>query len=73
MGPSSPTFDIFSGTPEKEAVWVCAVPGLAGAKERMEQIAAAKPGAYFVYYSAANEVMAKVDTTGKERKDASNA
>jgi hypothetical protein len=41
------TFDIFSGT-AKKAMWIEAVEGLSNARERMEQIAADKPGQYFI-------------------------
>lgn len=39
--------DIFSGTP-KNAMWIEAVQGLSNARERMQQIAAEKPGQYFL-------------------------
>lgn len=56
------TFDVFSGDVEKGAVWVCAVNGLAAAKERMESIAARKPGKYFIFKADTQEVVARTET-----------
>ena len=38
------TFDIFSETDEKNGVWLEAVVGLSNAQERLQQVAAEKPG-----------------------------
>jgi hypothetical protein len=57
-----PTFDIFSGDMDRDAMWVCAVKGLAAAKERMERIASTKPGRYFIFLSATHEILAHVET-----------
>jgi hypothetical protein len=52
---SEPTFDIFSGTSDKDAYWLEFVEGLSKARERLEQIAAARPGAYFLYCPAGSD------------------
>lgn len=57
-----PTFDIFRGTTDKDAVWLEAVPGLARARWRMEQIARAKPGQYFVFGCSGQSILARIDT-----------
>jgi hypothetical protein len=59
---AEPTFDIFRGTTDKDAVWVEAVTGLSDARRRMEEIAAATPGRYFVFGLESNAVLARIDT-----------
>ena len=44
-----PTFEVFSGGPDRDAVWLESVEGFSNARERMEQIAEQKPGQYFVF------------------------
>jgi hypothetical protein len=58
-----PTFDIFSGTSDRDAVWLECVDGLSQARQRLERIAAAIPGAYFLYDPASRSVIAKSSTT----------
>jgi len=62
--PSSrvPKFDIFAGAPDKDTVWVRAVPGLANARETMERIAAEKPGRYFIFYAPDRNVLSQIET-----------
>jgi len=60
---SEPTFDIFSGTSDRDAVWLECVDGLSEARQRLERIAAVIPGAYFLYDSASRSVIAKSSTT----------
>jgi hypothetical protein len=57
-----PTFDIFSGADDKDAVWIESVLGLRRARKRMEEIAATTPGQYFVFGSASHSILARVDT-----------
>ena len=57
-----PTFDIFSGDPTQNPIWLEPVIGLSTARQRMEQIAAAKPGQYFLFNVQSHSVLAKVDT-----------
>lgn len=60
----APLFDIFQGHYSgKNAIWVSAARGLAAARERMAQIAANKPGPYFVFSSREQLVLAILDTT----------
>ena len=44
---SLPRFEIFSGDPGKTARWIEVVEGLAKANDRMQQLAAQKPGKYW--------------------------
>jgi len=57
-----PKFDIFVGAPDKNAVWVCGVAGLANARETMEHIAAEKPGRYFIFYAPDRNVLSQIET-----------
>jgi hypothetical protein len=76
---AEPTFDIFKGNSEKDAVWVEAVQGLAPARERMELLASETPGQYFVYALRSRAILARVDTrkalktTGKNKINVSGA
>jgi hypothetical protein len=58
-------FDIFSGGPEKDPMWLETVEGLSGARERMEQLAAQKPGHYFLFSTAAQAILAEIETSQK--------
>jgi hypothetical protein len=60
---NEPRFDIFSGSLDKDAMWVEAVPGLAKARERMKELAAQVPGKYFVFSMHSHAVLASVDTS----------
>jgi len=44
-----PTFHVFSGFRDKDPLWLDSVEGLGTANERMEQLAAEKPGPYFIF------------------------
>ena len=57
-----PTFDLFMGESEKDAIWLEKVHGLSKAKDRMEQLAAHNPGQYFVFCLATHSVMARRNT-----------
>jgi DNA-binding NarL/FixJ family response regulator len=57
-----PTFDIFSGVPDKNAVWIETVAGLSNARTRMEAIAAQKAGQYFVFSRRDHSILAKKET-----------
>jgi len=59
------SFDIFSGRPGKDMVWIEAIQGLSNARERMEQIAAEKPGKYFVFSIASRAILAQTETFRK--------
>ena len=63
MSLSVPLFDIFQGHYSgKNAIWVAAARGLAAARERMAQLAADKPGPYFVFSTRDQLVLAIIDT-----------
>lgn len=57
-----PKFDIFSGAPDRDAIWVCAVRGLANAKERMDEIAIERPGRYFIFNAVDRAILARTET-----------
>jgi hypothetical protein len=61
-----PKFDIFSGSVDKDAIWIEAVEGLANAKDRMDELAAKLPGKYFVFCCFSHTVMAVTDTRKEE-------
>jgi hypothetical protein len=56
------TFDIFSGESGKDAVWIEAVEGMSNAQRRMEQIAAQKPGKYFLFSVNNGSVLTCLET-----------
>jgi hypothetical protein len=63
MGMNEPAFDIFrGGIGSGDEVWLESVSGLDKARERMEQIAAAKPGLYFVFSPRSYSILACADT-----------
>jgi len=57
-----PAFDIFSGGPDNDPLWIEAVEGLAHARERLEQIALQKPGQYFLFSFRSQSVLTRVET-----------
>jgi len=57
-----PTFDIFSGTPDEDEEWIEAVAGLSNARERMSELAARKPGRYFIFSVGSESILAQVQT-----------
>jgi hypothetical protein len=64
MMPTVTAFDIFSGYfGEKNVVWLGTVEGLGAARDRMLQFAAKQPGAYFVFSSDSQLIVAEVDTS----------
>ena len=64
MMPTVPVFDIFSGRcGEKDIVWLGTAEGLGAARDRMLQLAAKQPGAYFVFSSDSQLIVAAVDTS----------
>ena len=56
------TFDIFSGAPEEHGLWVEAIAGFSNARQRMGQIAAEKPGKYFLFSGTDQSVLTRIDT-----------
>jgi len=60
------TFDIFSGAPdENDGLWIEAVEGFSSAQQRMGQIAAEKPGSYFLFSSIDLSVLTRLDTRSR--------
>ena len=55
------TFDIFSGAPEENGLWVEAVEGLSNARQRMGQIAAQKPGKYFLFSRSSHSILTRIN------------
>jgi hypothetical protein len=68
-----PTFDIFSGQPDQNALWLEAVVGLSNAHERMQQIAEGKPGRYFLFAPTGSSVIARIETFQKEPSKSNSA
>jgi hypothetical protein len=60
---SEPRFDIFSGSIDKDAMWIESIAGLAQARQRMEAIAIRVPGKYFIFSIYSHLVLARIDTT----------
>lgn len=59
-----PAFDIFSGRfGEKGVLWLGAVARLDDARARILNLAAKQPGAYFVFNSDSQLIVAAIDTT----------
>ena len=62
--PTIPAFDIFSGRfGEKGVVWLGAVGRLEDARARILNLATKQPGAYFVFDSDNQLLVAAVDTS----------
>ena len=59
----SQAFDIFSGSPDRDPLWLETVAGLQKARAAMEDRAAKNPGPYFIFCTSTNSVVANVDTT----------
>ena len=63
MVPPVAAFNIFSGRfGEKDVVWLGAEEGLDAARGRMLHFEAEQPGAYFVFRSDTQLIVAEVDT-----------
>ena len=58
-----PHYHVFSGSREKDPLWLESVEGLGTANERMEQLAAEKPGPYFIFSTDTHTVLASIDTS----------
>ena len=69
MEPSEPTYQIFSGcySHDRDVLWLESVVGLADAQERMQTLAAQKPGPYFVFCTHSHAVLAIIDTAARRR------
>ena len=67
---SEPRFDIFSGTPKKDPTWIEEVEGLSSAYRRMNELAAATPGQYFIFSNGS--VIARTETFAQPRSPKSD-
>lgn len=59
------TYDIFSGESDRDAIWLEVVAGIEQARVRMQQIADADPGKYFIFDTRIGEVIARLHTKTK--------
>jgi hypothetical protein len=59
------TFDIFSGAPKDNPMWLETISGLSNARERMEQIAAKRPGQYFIFSIGTHSPVVQIETFAK--------
>jgi len=57
-----PTFDIWSGIPEKSGKWLETVAGLGNARRRMKELAAQTPGKYFIFSVWNSCVLDQIET-----------
>jgi hypothetical protein len=68
MEPSAPTYLICSGRfPETDVLWLESVVGFGAARERMQRLAAQKPGPYFIFSTNIHVVLATIDSTPAPR------
>ena len=56
-------FDIFSGVPKGNSMWIESAVGLSNAKERMGKIAAKNPGKYFISSIGTRSPIAQIQTS----------
>ena len=63
---AAPTFEIFLGYFDRDALWLEAVRGLSAASRRMQQRAEEFPGPYFVFCTKTHAVLASIDTSAQE-------
>ena len=59
------TFDIFSGVPEEQGLWVEAITGLSNARQRMAQMAEETPGKYFLFAGGSQHILSRMQTFKK--------
>jgi len=67
------TYDIFSGTPEKGALWLTAVSGLSNARAEMQRIAEQTPGRFFLFDQTNHSVIARIETFHKAKSKSISA
>jgi hypothetical protein len=56
-------YHVFQGTKDVDALWLASAEGLLDAKQKMQQLAAQKPGKYFVFYLPDSLIVASADST----------
>ena len=62
MSLETDVFDLFSGKPDRDALWLEAVEGLEIARRRIAELARLKPGPYFIFHSSDHAIMGTIDT-----------
>ena len=60
-------YDVFSGSPTNQPVWLESAEDLDLASQRMAQLSRSDPGPYFVYSCRNCAVVTQVDTSVKTR------
>jgi hypothetical protein len=60
-----PTFDVFSGSLAKGALWIRSTDGFGNAISLMNECAKKRPGAYFVFDLHHHKILASVDSSRK--------
>lgn len=66
---SVPTYHIFSGFPDRDALWLETVEGLGAAHDRMREHAVQSPGPYFVFCGQTHTVLASIDTSRPQKRE----
>ena len=56
------TFDLFSGGPEHDPLWLETVSGRSRARERIEFLSAQKPGQYFIFCAQTQTILDRIET-----------
>src|SRR5262249_14439773 len=60
-------FDIFSGTSDRDAVWLEVVSGLEAARKRVHEISGAGPGDYFLFHAGTHAII-RIDSASSDSK-----
>jgi hypothetical protein len=63
------TYGIYSGQFDKDSMWLESVEGLGIAAKRMGELAAEKPGAYFVFCKRTQRVLVSIDTSKPDKRE----
>lgn len=64
---SVPKYDLFLGHNREDALWLEETRDLRVAIERMNELSAKEPGAYFVFATQSCEIVGRVDTSQKKK------
>jgi hypothetical protein len=63
-----PSYEIFSGAFDKNAVWIKTVRGLGNAYEQMTKLAAQSPGEYFIFSAKTRRICGSINTASKRER-----
>ncbi|MGB7493844.1 MAG: hypothetical protein WBR26_24060 [Candidatus Acidiferrum sp.] len=58
-----PTYEIFSGRLDKNALWIESVEGLGNAYQRMTELADQVPGSYFIFCIQTHTICGSINTS----------